>query len=97
MVEITFVEFADETLQNLEREYQQRISSKLDELADFPEHYLARLSGFPGYKLRVGDVHVIVDWDRENDELYVVAILKRKHEYRELSGLREVWGSWREE
>ena len=58
--------------------------------------FLDRLRGVPGYALRVGDFRVIVDWDREADVLYVVEVLERKHDYRELSSLREVWGTWRE-
>lgn len=44
----------------------------------------------------MGDFRVIIDWNREADVLYVVAILERKHDYRELSSLGEVWESWRE-
>lgn len=33
---------------------------------------------------------------RDEHVVYVVAILERKHDYRELSSLEEVWGSWRE-
>jgi len=63
---------------------------------DFPDHYLDRLSGVPGYKLRVGEFRLVVDWDRERDTSYVVDVFERKHDYRGLVELREVWGTWRE-
>ncbi|WP_210424111.1 type II toxin-antitoxin system RelE family toxin [Halorussus ruber] len=74
----------------------ERIISKLEEVADFPDHFLDSLTNFPGYKLRVGDFRVIVDWEVAHETIYVVTVLRRKHDYRELSGLREVWGTWRE-
>lgn len=95
-VEIEITETALDTLHDLDREPRERIVSKVEEVVDFPEHYLDPLTNFPGYKLRVGDFRVIVDWHRNDDVLYVVAILERKHDYRELSSLGEVWGRWRE-
>lgn len=91
-VEVT--ETALDDLEELERETRQRIVSKLESITDFPDHYLDGLSNFPGYKLRVGDFRIIVDWDRDEEIIYVVAVLERKHDYRELSNLRDVWGTW---
>ncbi len=95
-VDVEITETALDTLHGLDREPRERVVSKVEGIVDFPEHYLDPLTDFPGYKLRVGDFRVIVDWDREADVLYVVAILERKHNYRELSSLEDVWGSWRE-
>lgn len=95
-IEVRLSQTALDSLHALEAESRERIARKLEEIVDFPEHYLDRLTGVPGYKLRVGDFRVIVDWDREADVLYVVEILERKRDYRELSSLGEVWGSWRE-
>lgn len=93
-VEVT--ENALDDLAEMNRESSERIVSKLEEITDFPSHYLDPLTNFPGYKLRVGDFRVIVDWNREDGVLYVVAVLRRKHDYRELSNLRTAWGTWRE-
>lgn len=95
-IDVRLTGTAIESLDELETEHRERILSKLEDVLDFPEHYLVRLSGFPGYKLRVGDHRVIVDWDREADTIYVVEVFQRKHDYRGLSKLREVWGTWRE-
>ena len=95
-LEVRISHTALDTLESLDTESRERILAKLDSIVDFPEHYLDRLSGIPGYKLRVGDLRVVVDWDRTAEVLFVVEVLKRKREYRELSRLREVWGTWRE-
>jgi mRNA interferase RelE/StbE len=93
------VEIADhalDTLYDLDHERRDRIVRKIEDAADHPDHYLDPLTNLPRYKLRVGDFRVVVDWDRGTDTLYVVAVLERKHDYRELPSLREVWGTWRE-
>lgn len=94
--EIELTETALDTLHDLDRKRREHTIAKIEGIVDFPDHYLDPLTNVPGYRLRVGDFRVIVDWDREADVLYVVAILERKHDYRELSTLGEVWGSWRE-
>lgn len=93
-VEVT--ETALEELDELDSESRERIVSKLEEIADFPDHFLEPLTNFPGYKLRVGDFRVIVDWEVTREIIYVVTVLERKHDYRELPRLREAWGTWRE-
>lgn len=93
-VELT--ENALDDLDELDREPRERIVSKLEDITAFPDHYLDPLTNFPGYKLRVGDFRIIVDWILEDETIYVIAILKRKHDYRELPNLRESWGTWRE-
>jgi len=55
------------------------------------------LKNHPGYKLRVGDVRVLIDWDKHNEVIYAIDAFERKKEYRELGTYREVWGSWRDE
>ena len=85
-----------ETLEQLETEDARRIIKKLDDILDFPGHYLDRLKSHPGYKLRVGDYRVLVDWDKDDEMLYAIDVFERKQEYRELGKYREVWGTWRE-
>lgn len=94
--EVRISQTALDTLGAMETRSRERVLTKLEEIVHFPDHFLDRLQGVPGYALRVGDFRVIVDWDREADVLYVVEVLERKHDYRELSSLREVWGTWRE-
>ena len=95
--ELEYADTIDETLAELEREDAQRIITKLGEIVDFPGHFLDGLKNHPGYKLRVGDFRVLVDWDKDDETLYAIDVFERKHEYRELGNYREVWGSWRDE
>lgn len=80
MAEVVVSERAAEWLRDAEPEVRERITNKLDEVKDFPGHYLKRLSGSPYYRLRVGDYRVIVDWDRE-EELFVREIGHRRNVY----------------
>lgn len=93
-IEIT--ESALDELEELDGEARDRIASKLEDVVDFPDHYLDPLTDFPGYKLRVGDFRLVLDWNRADETIYVVAILERKHDYRELPNLRKKWGTWQE-
>jgi len=94
--EVRLSQTALDTLDSLDAESRERILQKLESGVDLPEHYLDRLRDVPGCRLRVGDFRVVVDWDRNAGVLYVVAVLERKRDYRELSSLREVRGPWRE-
>lgn len=94
--EIVLTETVFQTLERLETDEAERILTKLEEITDFPDHFLDRLKNHPGYKLRVGDFRVLVDWDTENEVIYAIDVFERKHEYRELGQYREVWGSWRD-
>ena len=85
-----------ETLEQFETDDAERIITKLEDIEDFPDHFLDRLKNHPGYKLRVGDFRVLIDWDKDDEMLYAIDAFERKKEYRELWKYREVWGSWRD-
>ncbi|QKY18898.1 type II toxin-antitoxin system RelE/ParE family toxin [Halolamina sp. CBA1230] len=95
--DIVLTETLVSSLEQYESEDADRIVSKLEEITTFPDHFLDRLKSHPGYKLRVGDFRVLVDWDKEDEVLYAIDAFERKNEYRELGRYREVWGSWRDE
>jgi mRNA interferase RelE/StbE len=86
-----------ETLEQFETDDAERIIDKLEDIEDFPDHFLDRLKNHPGYKLRVGDFRVLIDWDKDDEMLYAIDAFERKKEYRELGKYREVWGSWRDD
>ena len=86
-----------ETLEQFETHDAERIINKLEDIEDFPEHFLDRLKNHPGYKLRVGDFRVLIDWDKDDEMLYAIDAFERKKEYRELGKYREVWASWRDD
>lgn len=95
--DIVLTETVVETLEQLETEGAERILSKLEEIGDFPGHFLDRLKNHPGYRLRVGDFRVLIDWERDNEKFYAIDTFEPKKEYRELGTYREVWGSWRDD
>jgi len=81
MADVLVSERASDWLCDAEPDVSQRIRNKLHDISDFPEHYLERLSGSPYYRLRVGDYRVIIDWDKDADELFVRRIGKREGMY----------------
>ncbi|MFP8890811.1 type II toxin-antitoxin system RelE family toxin [Natrialbaceae archaeon A-CW2] len=85
------------TVEQFETEDAKRVINKLEDIGDFPNHFLDRLKNHPGYKLRVGDFRVLVDWDKDNEMIYAIDVFERKKEYRELGNYREVWVSWRDD
>jgi len=91
--EIVLTETLVEILEQFETEDAERIINKLEDSNDFPDHFLDRLKNHPGYKLRVGDFRVLIDWDKEHKILYAIDAFEQKNEYRELGKYREVWGS----
>ena len=95
--EIVLTETLVGTLAQFETETAELIITKLEDIGDFPDQFSDRLKNHPGYKLRVGDVCVLIDWDKHNEVIYAIDDFKRKKEYRELGTYREVWGSWRDD
>lgn len=95
--DVVLTETVVETLETFETESAERILTKVEGIDTFPGHFLDRLKDHPGYKLRVGDFRVLIDWDKDEEVLYVIDAFERKKEYRELGKYREVWGSWRDD
>jgi mRNA interferase RelE/StbE len=101
--EIVLTETFVSALEQYEQEDAERMLAKLEEIGEFPDHFLDRLQNHPGYKLRVGDFRILVDWDKDAEQIYAIDALdaidalERKTEYRELGTYREVWGSWRDD
>lgn len=81
MADVVVSDRAADWLRDAEPETSERIRNKLHDIRDFPEHYLKRLSGQPYYRLRVGDYRVIIDWDKDADELFVRDIRHREGAY----------------
>lgn len=81
MTEVLFTDPACDQFRTLEPAVRQRIIAKLRTVREWPEHYLAPLKGMPYHRLRIGDYRVIVDWRKDRDELWVVAVGHRKMIY----------------
>ena len=94
--EVILTETFFAAVEQFETEDAKRVINKVEDIADFPSHFLDGLKNHPGYKLRVGDFRVLIDWDKDDETLYAIEVFERKNEYRELGKYREVWGSWRD-
>lgn len=81
MSDVVITSQADEHLKQLETEDRDRVLKKLAEAREWTDHRLERLSGWPYYKLRVGDYRVIITWDQEADTLVVKAVGHRRNVY----------------
>jgi mRNA interferase RelE/StbE len=81
MPEVLFTDPALDQFNGLEREIQQRIISKLRTIKGCPEHFLKPLKGVPYFSLRIGDYRAIIDWRKDREELWVVAVGHRKNIY----------------
>ena len=71
MVDVIVSDRAADWLRDAEPNVRDRITDKLHNITDFPDHYLKRLSGSPYYRLRVGNYRLIIDWGKDDGELFV--------------------------
>ncbi len=81
MTEIFLTDRAVERLESLDSETEERIKKKLKSITDFPEHYQKPLKGREDYRLRIGDYRALIDWEREEDTLYVKSVGHRRNFY----------------
>lgn len=63
MTDIVYSERAAEQIEKLENEIGNRVLKKLEEAAEWPDHFLEPLKGGL-YKLRVGDYRAIIKWEK---------------------------------
>ena len=82
MAAIAYSSRAREWLENAAPDVQEQVLDRLERAAEFPDHYLTRLTNSPFYKLRAGDYRAIVDWRREDGVLFVRTIGHRRNVYR---------------
>jgi mRNA interferase RelE/StbE len=81
MAAVYFTERGQERLEELDPETRDRIKSKLRDVRDWPDHFLKPLSGRDDYVLRVGDYRVLIQWERNDDTLYVKSVGHRRNFY----------------
>lgn len=62
---------AEAWLQDADADTQEQVLKRLDRVSDFPEHFLEYYTGSSAYKLRAGDYRAVIDWDKEEDVLFV--------------------------
>jgi mRNA interferase RelE/StbE len=61
-------------LQRQQPDLESRIRSKLADAGDNPDFYLKPLTGRDTHRLRIGDYRAEIEWDKQRDELRVLAI-----------------------
>lgn len=81
MTDILYSDTALEQLEGLDSEAAERLVSKLEEAREWTEHRLSSLSNSPYYSVRAGDYRAIVDWDRDADNIRVLATGNRRNVY----------------
>ena len=78
---VEFTDTAKKQFRKLEKELQKRIISTLERIRIRPEHFLVKLVGDPGYKLRVGNHRLIMDIDQGKLILLVLRMRYRRNVY----------------
>jgi mRNA interferase RelE/StbE len=79
--EIVFSDAAFKQLKKMDKNIQERIIKALDRIRIRPEAYITKLVGYPGYKLRVGEYRVLLDFDRGKLLILVLKVGHRKNIY----------------
>jgi mRNA interferase RelE/StbE len=79
MVDIEYSSRAVEWIEKADPDAREQVRKKIEQAADFPDHFLDRLTDSPFYKLRAGDYRCIVDWRRNGDEPDVLFIREIGH------------------
>jgi mRNA interferase RelE/StbE len=82
MYDIEFTEDAKRQFLKLDKSIQERIGSVLERVRILPEHFVEKLVGEPGYKLRVGDYRVILDIINQDLIILVLEVSHRKNIYK---------------
>lgn len=78
MAEIEYSSDAAEWVSKADPDAKEQVRKKLEQAADFPEHFLQRLSGRSTYKLRAGQYRAEIDW-RRNEDPEVLFVRKIGH------------------
>lgn len=81
MADVFFTERGRDRLDEQDAETKERIKKKLDEIRDWPDHFLKSLKGRDDYVLRVGDYRVLIAWEKDDDVLYVKSVGHRRNFY----------------
>jgi mRNA interferase RelE/StbE len=68
-------------LEDLPADTRDRVKQKLRDAGERPDRHLKPLQGRDGHRIRIGDYRTIVNWDRDDDVLYVVDFGHRRNIY----------------
>ncbi len=79
---ISWAPTALEALNKLPSDISERILNKLDKAAQNPHHFLEKLVKIPGFKLRIGDHRLIIDFKESEGLLLVLEVGHRRNIYK---------------
>jgi mRNA interferase RelE/StbE len=82
MYEIEFTDKSKRQFFKLDKKTQERIGSVLERIKIRPEHFVEKLIGEPGYKLRVGDYRLILDIEKNKLIIFVLKLGHRRNFYK---------------
>jgi len=82
MYEIIFSDKAKSQFNKLEKNVQERLGSVLERIKLRPEHFLEKLVGEPGFKLRVGDYRIFLEIYNDKLVIFVIELGHRRNVYK---------------
>ena len=81
MYSIVFSNSAADDFRSLSKDNQQRVLAVLERIRSRPKSFATRLSGSKSYRIRVGDLRVILDIYERDQKILVLKIGNRENVY----------------
>lgn len=81
MAEVRLAVSVRDDLEDLPADTRERVKQKLRDAGARPDRHLKPLRGRDDYRLRIGDYRAIIDWDQDEDVLYVTEFGHRRNIY----------------
>ena len=66
---------------SLQKDVRERIIKKVGSIAGNPFHFAARLTGYPFFRIRVGDYRVVLDVRPQEKKIIVILVGHRSEVY----------------
>ena len=82
--QIVWDEPAVEDIRRIETTSRQRVIKKIRSIEEHPFRFVDRLTGFPLFKLRVGDYRAVLDINHNTDKIIVILVGHRSKVYDKL-------------
>jgi mRNA interferase RelE/StbE len=81
MADVRLAVSVRDELEDLPADTRDRVKQKFRDAGDRPDRHLKQLQGRDDYRLRIGDYRAVIDWDRDDDVLYVTDFGHRRNIY----------------
>ncbi|MFH1722400.1 MAG: type II toxin-antitoxin system RelE/ParE family toxin [Candidatus Altiarchaeota archaeon] len=79
---ITWSMDAIRTLSKMEKPVAKRVLAKIEQAATDPHHHTTRLAGSADFKLRAGDIRILMLLNSSKKTMYIQAIGNRRNIYK---------------